>query len=82
MGLVASPVLGASGTGSPWEINSWLETGGGYEQESLVDPDINRAAVPGGMFVTLTPRAWFWKGLSSRNSLGIAVNGSAERYFN
>ena len=59
------PAFGADEGGSPWVINSWLETGGGYEEESLVDPNINRAAVPGGPFVNLTPRAWFWKELSS-----------------
>lgn len=65
----------------PWRITPWIDLDTGYETEAIVDPELERAAIPGGPFLGFTPGVVFQKNLGRRSTLEILANGSFERYF-
>jgi hypothetical protein len=81
-GLLFLPAQAGDEEHPSWEFDSWLNLGTGYESESRVDPDLNRAVVPGGSFLNFTPSASLTRRIGSRSRLMFSASGSMERYFN
>ncbi len=80
-GLALGPVFAGNDDGSGWSFGSWIDLGSGYENESRVDPDLNRAAVPGGAFLNFTPSALLARPFGTRNKFAVSTTASMERFF-
>jgi hypothetical protein len=81
-GLAFVTARSASAETATWEYGAWLNVGTGYESESRVDPDLNRAAVPGGSFLNFTPAASLVRAIGARSSLAFSASASLENFFN
>jgi hypothetical protein len=79
--LVAWPAHAAAEASPTWSFSSWIDVGTGYENESRVDPDLNRAAVPGGAFLNFTPSATLARPFGARNKLAVSTTASMEQFF-
>ena len=40
---------------APWQWNPYLTFGTGHESDRILDPDLDRTVVPGGVFLDLAP---------------------------
>jgi hypothetical protein len=79
--LVVLPAHAADETSSRWSFGSWIDVGTGYENESRVDPDLNRAAVPGGAFLNFTPSATLARPVGARSRFSVTTTASMEQFL-
>lgn len=72
----------AAAEAAPWSWYPWLSILGGYENDRLPDPDLNRFAVPGGTLMGLSPGFRLGNTLSNRTRLDLWGQFSYERFQN
>ena len=49
----------------PWQWRPWVTLSGGYENDRVIDPDVDRLVLPGGAFLGLAPGVTAYRRLGS-----------------
>lgn len=78
--LLAGPALAAEPAGAEsWRWHPWVTLSSGYENDRVIDPDVDRVVVPGGPFLGLAPGLTAYRRLG-RTEVGLTGQGSFEQF--
>lgn len=74
-------IVHATARAEGWQWQPWVTLSGGYENDRVIDPDLDRLTVPGGGFVDFIPGVSVYRDFGA-TQLGFTGQGSLERFIN